>query len=78
MCLAVPARIVAIGGDDALLRTGRVDFGGVEREVSLAFVPEAELGDHVLVHVGVAIAVLDPVAAARVFAALDRLEEEAP
>ncbi len=70
MCLAVPARLVSIGGGDALLRTGRVDFGGVEREVSLAFVPEAGVGDHVLVHVGVAIAVLDAAAAARVFDAL--------
>ena len=58
MCLAVPGQLIDIYGD-GLERTARADFGGVLREVSLAFVPEATPGDYVLVHVGVAIACLD-------------------
>jgi hydrogenase expression/formation protein HypC len=67
MCLAVPGRIVSIAGDDPLTRTGRVDFGGIVKEIQLAFVPEAQIGDHVLVHVGFAITLLDEAEAARVF-----------
>ncbi len=77
MCLAVPGRILSIAGDDALMRTGRVDFGGVVKEIHLAYVPEAVPGDHVLVHVGVAITVLDEAEARRVFEALDALGEVA-
>ncbi len=58
MCLAVPGRIVEIVGEDEL-RQARVDFGGVVREASLVFVPEAALGDYVMVHVGFAISVID-------------------
>ena len=54
MCLGIPGKITAIS-DDALLRMGKVDFGGVAREVCLAYVPEAEVGDYVIVHVGFAI-----------------------
>jgi hydrogenase expression/formation protein HypC len=67
MCLAVPGRIVSIAGDDPLTRTGRVDFGGILKEIQLTFVPEAQIGDHVLVHVGFAIALLEETEAARVF-----------
>jgi len=77
VCLAVPGRILSIAGDDALMRTGRVDFGGVVKEIHLAYVPEAVPGDHVLVHVGVAITVLDEAEARRVFEALDALGEVA-
>lgn len=59
MCLAVPGRILSIEGDDPLLRAGRVDFAGVVKRVNLACVPVAKVGDHVLVHVGVAIGVVD-------------------
>lgn len=67
MCLATPARIVAISrsdgapssavgdDDDPLWRSALVDFGGVRQLVSLACVPEARLGDRVLVHVGLAL-----------------------
>lgn len=67
MCLAVPGRIVSVAGDDPLTRTGRVDFGGIVKEIQLSFVPEAQVGDHVLVHVGFAITLLDALEAARVF-----------
>ena len=62
MCLAVPGKVVAIEGDSDL-RMARVDFGGITREACLAYVPEAQLGDYVLVHVGFAIAVVDEGAA---------------
>jgi hydrogenase expression/formation protein HypC len=60
MCLAVPGQIQSVWGDEPLLRTGKVDFGGVIKEVSLAYVPEAKVGDYVIVHVGVALNTLDP------------------
>lgn len=80
MCLAIPGLILDMRGEDPLTRTGRVDFGGVVREVNLAFVPEAEPGAYVLVHVGVAITLVDPAEAARMLAELRALalpEEDA-
>jgi hydrogenase expression/formation protein HypC len=79
MCLAVPGRVVSVAGEDPVLRTGRVDFGGVEKQVSLAFVPEAREGDYVLVHVGFAISRVDEAEAQKVFEYLkeiDALERE--
>jgi hydrogenase expression/formation protein HypC len=70
MCLAVPGRILSVSGSDPLLRSGRVDFAGIVREVNLACVPEAGVGDYVLVHVGVAISTIEPEAAGEVFAYL--------
>ncbi|MGC8477814.1 MAG: HypC/HybG/HupF family hydrogenase formation chaperone [Acetobacteraceae bacterium] len=78
MCLAVPGQVLAIVGDDPLTRSARVTFGGIVKEVALAFAPEAREGDYVLVHAGVAIAVLDAAEAARTLTALASLEEEAP
>ena len=67
MCLAVPGRILEIVGDDPVLRTGKVDFAGIVKQVSLAFVPEARVGEFVLVHVGFAIEVLDESEANQLF-----------
>jgi hydrogenase expression/formation protein HypC len=75
MCLAIPGRITSIGGGDPLLRTGRVDFGGVSKEVSLAFLPDARVGEYVLVHVGLAINRISESEARRVFAYLDEIGE---
>ncbi|MGD1996720.1 MAG: HypC/HybG/HupF family hydrogenase formation chaperone [Anaerolineae bacterium] len=58
MCLGVPGRIVEVD-DVPLMRMGKVDFGGVTREVCLAYLPEAEVGDYVIVHVGFAISQVD-------------------
>jgi hydrogenase expression/formation protein HypC len=58
MCLGIPGKIIETWGDD-FMRMGKVDFGGVVREVSLAYVPEAQTGEYVIVHVGFAISVLD-------------------
>jgi hydrogenase expression/formation protein HypC len=59
MCLAVPGKLIAIEGEDPLARRGKVDFGGVVREAQLAYVPEAKVGDYVIVHVGFALSILD-------------------
>ena len=82
MCLAIPGQIVSIDEGDALSRTGRVNFGGIVKEVALACVPEACVGDYVIVHVGVAISTLDEAEAQQVFtylrqmAALDELQDD--
>jgi len=75
MCLAVPGRILSLSGGDPLTRVGRVDFGGIIKEINLAYVPEAAIGDHVLVHVGFAITVIDEAEAARVFEHLREIGE---
>lgn len=54
MCLGVPGQIVEVH-EGGLMRMGKVDFGGIVREVCLAYVPEAQVGDWVVVHVGFAI-----------------------
>ncbi|MFZ3034274.1 MAG: HypC/HybG/HupF family hydrogenase formation chaperone [Parvibaculum sp.] len=74
MCLAVPGCILSTSGAD-FSRVARVDFGGIVREINLAFTPEADVGDYVLVHVGVAIAVIDEEEAGRVFDTLKDLDE---
>jgi hydrogenase expression/formation protein HypC len=74
MCLAIPGRILSTEGDD-ILRTGRVDFGGVVKQINLAYTPEAAIGDYVLVHVGFAITVIDQAEAEKVFAHLERIGE---
>ena len=67
MCLAVPGKIIGIEGDDAVFRRGRVNFGGIVKDVSLAYVPEAEIGEYVLVHVGFALSIVDEAEAIKVF-----------
>lgn len=75
MCLAVPGKVLSIEGDDPLLRTARVSFGGIVKEVSLAYTPEAKVDDYVLVHVGFAINIIDAEAAAQVFEYLKDMDE---
>jgi hydrogenase expression/formation protein HypC len=75
MCLAVPGLLVSVTDAEPLLRAGRVQFGGVVKEVNLALVPEARVGDYVLVHVGVAISRVDEAEAARVFKYLEEMGE---
>ncbi|MGD1081086.1 MAG: HypC/HybG/HupF family hydrogenase formation chaperone [Candidatus Sulfotelmatobacter sp.] len=80
MCLAVPGRVVEIMDDgDIAFRRGRVDFGGIRKDVNLAYTPEAVVGKYVLVHVGFAISVIDEDEAQRIFKYLEeigRLKEE--
>jgi hydrogenase expression/formation protein HypC len=75
MCLAVPVRIVELEG-----QVGRVELGGVLRDISLVLTPEAQLGDYVLIHTGFAITVLDEEEAQetlRLFAELEEAEAQA-
>lgn len=73
MCLAIPGRIASITDENALSRTGKVDFGGVHREVSLVYVPEAGPDDWVLVHAGFALQTIDEEEAQRTLAEMDEL-----
>ena len=60
MCLAVPGKILDIHGPaESVQRAGRVSFGGVIKQVNLACVPEAKVGDYVVVHVGLALSTID-------------------
>ena len=79
MCLAIPGKVIEVGEQDEWQRTGRVDFGGVVKEVSLALVPDAAVGDYVIVHVGMALSTIAEDEAQQVFAYLRQLEpEESP
>jgi hydrogenase expression/formation protein HypC len=73
MCLGVPGRVAELSWDGDVLM-GKVDFGGVSRSVCLAHVPEARVGDYVLVHVGFALTLLDEAEARRTFELLAELE----
>ena len=73
MCLAVPGKILSIEGTDPVLRTGRVSFGGIVKQVNLAYVPEAKVEDYVLVHVGFAISTVDEEEAKQVFEYLKQM-----
>jgi hydrogenase expression/formation protein HypC len=75
MCLAVPGKIVSIEGDDPILRDGKVNFGGVVKRVNLSLVPEAKIGDYVLVHVGFALTIVDEEEAKQVFEYLKTIGE---
>ena len=75
MCLAIPGKITSISGDDPLTRTAKIDFGGILKDVSLAFVPEARPGDYVIVHAGFALSLVDEEEAGKVFEYLREMEE---
>jgi hydrogenase expression/formation protein HypC len=73
MCLGIPGEVKSVVEGD--LRMGRVAFGGVVKEVCLAYVPEAQVGDFVIVHAGFAISRVDREGAARVFSYLEEIGE---
>jgi len=74
MCLAIPARVVErLEADEAI-----IDAGGIEKRVSLALVPEAAVGDHVIVHAGYAISRLDPEEALRTLALFAEMQRDMP
>lgn len=75
MCLAVPGKIESIvDNPDPMLRGGKVDFGGVKKEICLAFVPEAAVGDYVIVHVGFALSKVDEAEARKIFEHLREMD----
>jgi hydrogenase expression/formation protein HypC len=76
MCLAIPGKIISINKqEDETFRQGEVSFGGIVKEVNLCMVPEANIGDYVLVHVGVAINKVDEDEAQQTFEYLKQMGE---
>lgn len=76
MCLAIPGKIISIDkSENSLMRTGRVSFGGIIKEVNLSYTPEANLNDYVIVHVGFALKKLDESEAHKVFEYLKDMDE---
>lgn len=72
MCLAIPGKVSLIEEKDGI-RSGRIQFGGITRQACLDFVPEAQEGDYVMVHVGFAISVVDKEEAERTYALLESI-----
>jgi hydrogenase expression/formation protein HypC len=76
MCLAIPGKIQSIESMyDGLVRMAKVSFGGIVKQASLEMVPDAQVGDYVLVHVGVAITKVDEAEAAKTFEYLKQIGE---
>jgi hydrogenase expression/formation protein HypC len=75
MCLAVPGKILSIEEADRTFRNGRVNFGGIVKTINLSYVPEAKVGDYVLVHVGFALSIVDEAEAVQVFEYLRQMGE---
>ncbi len=75
MCLGVPGKVVSIQENPIGMTMGRVSFAGIVKEVCLAYTPEAEVGDYVVVHVGFAISTIDQDEAVKVFEYLEEMGE---
>jgi hydrogenase expression/formation protein HypC len=75
MCLAVPGKIVEITDNDPIMRSGKVNFGGIVKDINLAYVPDAVINDYVIVHAGFAISTLDEKEANEVFGYLKEIGE---
>ena len=76
MCLAIPGKIIQISAtEDAIFRSGKVSFEGVMREVNFAAVPEGRVGEYVLVHVGMALSVIDEEEALKTLAYFKEIDE---
>ena len=75
MCLAVPGLILSVNGAEGFDRIAKVSFGGIVKEVNLAYTPQAQVDDYVIVHVGFAISALDQEEAHRVFDYLREMGE---
>jgi hydrogenase expression/formation protein HypC len=73
MCLAIPGKVLEIMNDTEGVRMARTNFGGVVKQICLAYMPEVQVGDYVLVHVGVAIGKVDEEEAERTYKALEEL-----
>jgi len=75
MCLGIPGKIARITAQGGGLPFGRIDFGGIFKDACLAYVPEAKVGDYVIIHAGFAISVLDEAEAAQTFKYLEELDQ---
>jgi hydrogenase expression/formation protein HypC len=75
MCLGIPGKVLEVKPNALGMAMGKVSFGGIAKEVCLAYVPEAQIGDYVIVHAGFAISKLDEAEAMEVFELLNQMEE---
>jgi hydrogenase expression/formation protein HypC len=75
MCLGVPGKIIEIQNNPLGMAMGKVSFGGIAKEVCLAYVPEAQIDDYVIVHAGFALNVIDEKEAMEVFEILKEMQE---
>ena len=76
MCLAVPGKIISFSDREPLLKMARVSFGGIIKEVSLAYVTEAKIDDYVIVHAGFALNILDREEAEKTLTYIDRITHQ--
>ena len=74
MCLAIPGKIISIEETDDLMRSGKVSFGGIVKDINLAYVPEAKVGEYVIVHVGFALSTMDEEEAQKTLNLLQEME----
>ncbi len=75
MCLGVPGKVIAIQPNSVGMTMGKVDFGGIVKEICLAYVPEVKVGDYVIAHAGFAISTLDEKEAREVFETLKQIDD---
>ena len=76
MCLGVPGKVVDVVRHELGMQMGRVQFGGIQKEVCLSFLPDIQPGDYVIVHVGFAIGMVDAAEAARTLALFDQMARQ--
>lgn len=75
MCLAIPGKIVEILDEDSFLKEARVQFGGITKKISLAYTPEAQVGEYIIAHVGFAISKIEEEEANKTIDYLEQLRE---
>ena len=75
MCLAVPGKVLTVSGDEPLTRVGKVNFGGIIKDINFAYVPDVKVGEYVIVHVGFALNTVDEAEANLVFGYLKEMGE---
>ena len=73
MCLGVPGKVVSVTSTDLGIQMGRVQFGGIQKEICLSFLPEIQVGDYVIVHAGFAITQVNEAEAAETFELLKQM-----
>jgi hydrogenase expression/formation protein HypC len=76
MCLAIPGKVISVDKSDPVMITGKASFGGVVKDVNLAFVPDVKIGDYVIVHAGFALNILDESEANTVFDYLEQISRD--
>jgi len=74
MCLGIPGELIEITKNEGLIKTGKVNFGGIIKDVNVSYTPEAEVGNYLIVHVGFAISIIDETEAKKVFDYLKEID----